>query len=781
MGRTKAASLAAACVVIAMLVLSAQASGEARVYEMVTPQDSLAYIPSGETASAVEADGSMVYYVSVGSPLGIRWDGWRGDYFMAGRGAQQWDGAWLTPFCPGYPFVEAPFGSECDHNEGLAPGGSAPFYETHKGNVVFGTSIGADPLDRNGRPDVYLGSNSGVTLLSGDESGKTDPGGVGVIDANGLAVSPDLNAVAWYTPDRLIPSLDTDDQHDIYANVAGKIQLVTSGPDGDAAPCPVATCAIYLNAINGGTAVNQNAINDDGSRIFFTTQKQLVADDLNTTLDLYTKDLDSGDVKRLSPDGTTEGCSGTLTPAQTNTLLSHQVDFDFASEDGSAVWFSTQRRFDEGVPCDAAATIPYRVYRADVDTGAIELVSEGADTAQSRFVSAPGSGGEVTLFWSTSVVAGSGVPGDVPANNRKLYLRDGTTTTYVGNIHVDGTGGTTHSLAGEWEWRRDIRWTSDGSAAVFATKAQLVPTDTNAATDIYKLTIADKSIQLLSPRGSAPGAADAVLADRGRTSIEFHIYRPHRGRALSEDGSRVFFSTTEALTEDAGDNGRNKIYEWRADRPAADPLVLVSPPGDDAPAVRYVDNSSDGSDVFFSTAASLWSGDRDGGAVDIYNAREGDAFSDPGVERQAPCVGDDCQSPVSGSPGPISNGSAALKGRGNVMNTPRSAGPLLRVGRRAVARGPVARLRVRVSGPGRVRVRGPRLRSSVRRVARDGVFAIRVRLSPRPSRLLNQGRRVRSRATVIYVDAKGRRTSKRVPITFKRKPSARSNARAGRK
>jgi hypothetical protein len=75
------------------------------------------------------------------------------------------------------------------------------------------------------------------------------------------------------------------------------------------------------------------------------------------------------------------------------------------------------------------------------------------------------------------------------------------------------------------------------------------------------------------------------------------------------------------LTSDAADNGKVKVYQWEN---GATTLVSPSDAGGASPSdAIYADNSTDGSDVFFSTTDSLSCGDTDGGESDIYDARIG--------------------------------------------------------------------------------------------------------------------------------------------------------------
>jgi hypothetical protein len=109
-------------------------------------------------------------------------------------------------------------------------------------------------------------------------------------------------------------------------------------------------------------------------------------------------------------------------------------------------------------------------------------------------------------------------------------------------------------------------------------------------------------------------------------------------RIISADGSRVFFDSPDPLV--GGDvDGKRDVYEWENGH-----LFLISSGTNTRDSV-YFDNSTSGSDVFFTTDEGLISSDRDG-AGDLYDARiphPGD-FTPP---REVPCEGDVCQGPPS--------------------------------------------------------------------------------------------------------------------------------------
>ena len=153
----------------------------------------------------------------------------------------------------------------------------------------------------------------------------------------------------------------------------------------------------------------------------------------------------------------------------------------------------------------------------------------------------------------------------------------------------------------------------------------------------------------------------------------------YASRAISDDGSRIFFNSYDALLP-TDTNGKEDVYEWEA--PGSGPagaqcteasasyspsnggcLALVSS-GESATDSEFVDASPDGRDIFFKTAASLVP--QDPGLIDIYDAREGGGFPAP-PGRLLACDGEGCQSP--GAPPKASTpSSTSFSGPGNVKH-----------------------------------------------------------------------------------------------------------------
>jgi hypothetical protein len=148
----------------------------------------------------------------------------------------------------------------------------------------------------------------------------------------------------------------------------------------------------------------------------------------------------------------------------------------------------------------------------------------------------------------------------------------------------------------------------------------------------------------------------------------------HAARVLSDDGSRLYFESGDALTP-RDTNGAVDIYQW--EEPGAGTCTLASPAystqndgcvelistGQNPLDSRFVEASPSGEDVFIATASSVLP--QDPGGVDIYDARVNGGLPVP----QPPppgCEGEACQSPPE-APNDPTPASSAFEGAGNVV------------------------------------------------------------------------------------------------------------------
>jgi len=241
-----------------------------------------------------------------------------------------------------------------------------------------------------------------------------------------------------------------------------------------------------------------------------------------------------------------------------------------------------------------------------------------------------------------------------------LFLRAGATTVKV----ADAADPSNYPPA-----TGTARIAADGNKALFLSSAPLSGYDNlNATTKapepqvfLYDAAGAGTLTCLsCNPTNSRPTGPSTIpgATKNGTAPASTHSYKP---RALSADGRRVFFETSDSLVL-ADVNLDNDVYEWEAPGKgscaiAAGCLSLIS--SGLADSARLIDASVSGDDVFFTTDRSLIGADP--GSVDLYDARVGGGFPEP--TDPLPCNGDACQNVPEAPEDPVLT--TVLSGPGN--------------------------------------------------------------------------------------------------------------------
>jgi hypothetical protein len=413
--------------------------------------------------------------------------------------------------------------------------------------------------------------------------------------------------------------------------------------------------AILPQAPGGATSgfYTQYTISEDGSRVFFS-------------------DVGTGQIYLREPQLT-----------QTVEVSKGTAHWRAATPDGSYAFYT------EGGG----------LYRFNASSRAQEpLTTETAGVLGTLGVSDDGSS---VYFVATGILAGENVEKHSPVegSNNLYEWHDGKLTFIAGLSNApeeepnwrdySSTSGTGPGRVG-----KSSLVTPDGKRVLFSSEAQLTGFDSLPANGLcdgeprqcYELFLYDAASSHLSCVSCNPSGAGAVASSPSLTGLSSTSESPATKhefltRNLSDDGSRVFFQTAEALVPQ-DTNRLTDVYEWERQgrgsckrsseafsESSGGCLYLIST-GQSGEQSYFGDASSDGSDVFFFTRQSLVAQDQDNN-VDVYNARE-----NGGIEAQNPppppaaCSAEACRNASASAPVFGALPSETSSGSGNLMPSP---------------------------------------------------------------------------------------------------------------
>ncbi len=229
-----------------------------------------------------------------------------------------------------------------------------------------------------------------------------------------------------------------------------------------------------------------------------------------------------------------------------------------------------------------------------------------------------------------------------------------------------GPAGTLAMDRSVWQIRdsRPAQATPGGRFLVFISSAHLVQGDESKVPQLFEYDANEETIARLSigKGGTFRNNGNVnVLSQAPQLPVQQYAgtdlpTAASTGRAVSEDGSRVFFTSAAGLTPSA-EPGLVSVYEY------SDGEVNLISDGHDAfvtapePVVQLYGASRSGGDVFFSSADSLVPG-RGGGGIALYDAREEGGFS--AAPTVAECSGETCRG--ASGPTPVALAPSTMQG-----------------------------------------------------------------------------------------------------------------------
>ena len=359
--------------------------------------------------------------------------------------------------------------------------------------------------------------SSGTTLIS---TGPAVSGGgcPNYGDFHFVSQTPDGNSVFFLSTKPLVAA-DTDDQRDLYRSRNGETTLISTGP-ADAGGGFTGTR--YGSRGSGFETVSTA----DGETVVFKTSAKLTEEDGDSEDDIYLR-------------------TGTTTTLVSGAGVS-DVDLVGQSDDLGTIFFETADALD---PADTNGKSD--VYRWK--NGTISLL-------------ALNSGGQPFGNGSTFL--------DVSADGTKVFFYAWENAGFVtGEIYESSAGTTTrlsppgidYQLWSDWVGASD-----DGSTAYFDSKRPLTGDDDDDKVDLYRYE--NGTLTLISADPSPVDPEDADDAFAAPEPLD-------RGDPLSEDGSRIYFRSTQSMSPDDTDCGRMDFYEHSD---SGNRLVMV---GAEAPTI----------------------------------------------------------------------------------------------------------------------------------------------------------------------------------------------------
>ena len=603
---------------------------ECRAYELVSPEYREGYKVN---IAGVSQEGTRLRAESFGSYSEPQNTSGLGQSYRVTRTASGWESSPL----------DAPFSD-------------LPDYAVQGMSADFQSSIWFANIKGEFSRDVYLDPASGPPV----EVGPGAPPGVRIGELQYVGASDDLHHSLFVDPspsseeeNRLWPGDTTlgERRNSLYEYVGtgnGRPRLV--GVQNGSSTL-ISDCGTALGSLPEGDAYN--AVSTDGSTVFFSAAACAGSPAVG---ELYAR-IDGERTLALSePTLPIPGrtCTGTCASA------AHQeAVFAGASRDGSRVFFTTTQPLLDG-DSDSGSDL----YAADIKDGAITALTEVSRGGEGD--PTPGSGADVlgvarvvedgsrVYFVAEGVLSGPNGEGRAPiAGRANLYVASRACAGEEPSCASEDTAFVT-TLSGEdaadWspEDRRPVQSTApDGRFLVFQSVADLTGDQEShhEAGQVFEYDAAHETLIRVS-RGreglNEDGNSEALAATIPTQNYE--VAEPedrYSGLAVSADGSRVVFSSYDALTPQAL-QGFDNVYEYSAGQ-----VSLISDGHDFAstegvPATRLIGTDESGRDVFFTTASPLLPQTADS-QVAVYDARSEGGF--PPAPAPAPCAADSCQPP----------------------------------------------------------------------------------------------------------------------------------------
>jgi hypothetical protein len=654
---------------------------DCRAYEQVSPvekdgQDAMTLLPlrPAQASPCEPGEPCTVAYMNVGAAF----DGALGNDFpnayLATRGARGWQTTPLTPPTPQAPTngkagVAYAFSEDLSHTALRVPlqplTANAP---AGVDNLFLRQPDGAYSLVTASAPAEP--PHSGCTLCFEEEDVPAFAG-----------ASTDFSHVIFEANDSLVAGAPGEGVENLYEAVNEHVRLVGILPDGTI-PEQGATAGGGIRAVSEHTHDLAHAISQDGSRVLFEAAADGGAPDPGQAGDTELYDRLDG-VSTVEVSAPAPGAEPADCETADRICDPGSARFWAASDDGSFVYFTSKAALTKESntgPEEASGEedAGNDLYRYDGETGVLtDLTVDTGDANGASVLGVVGSSGDGSYVY---FVAEGDLGGDAESGKPNLYVWHGTdagqgTVTYIATLRAP-TSKEAEDIeamaAGAFEYHSDIAdWTSRPTES----QAYMTPDGRHLAfMSVERLTGYDNEDQVT---GEADHEVFEYSAETGRlvcSSCDAGDVRPlgsafigaklgervsspfHQPRSLSDDGSRLFFSSPDQLVSGIS-GGSTRVFEYEDGA-----VELISGTESGGGAV-FLDASASGDDVFFATRERLVQGDTDE-LVDVYDARVDGGLAEPPA--LMPCQGGACREALTLPPLVSAPASASFAGAGNL-------------------------------------------------------------------------------------------------------------------
>jgi hypothetical protein len=338
----------------------------------------------------------------------------------------------------------------------------------------------------------------------------------------------------------------------------------------------------------------------DGSRVFYTSDEKVTADDTDGSIDLFMWSEEGDTVTRISAGtggtGDTDACSAGWTAKCSIEIPSANIETDseekliltpdnWITDNGEAYFYSPELL--DGTQNGAAGRRNLYVYR----NGKAQFLAKLSPSAPAKRINATPEGDHIAILTS-SQLAGYDNEGHPEVYTIDADVLDpGTQQPLITCVSCNPTG---VPPTGTVKVALNGRFLTDDGRAFFSTTESLVPFDSNGFRDVYEY---------------VQGRPQLITSGTGQ--------------------------------QDTWGGG-----------------LLIYPPM----TVGLEGVSADGTDVYFTTFETLTPQDENGEFIKVYDARSGGGF--PSQEGAPPCkAADECHGPGSVAPSPPQVGTGAPLGK----------------------------------------------------------------------------------------------------------------------